>query len=115
MRRHSGLGRRGALADGAGDPLDGLVNLFDLGIVLAIAFLVAGVSIALDHGADASHARSAAGQLPPSSRGGTSAGAISGAQSLPSPNGAAKAAGHGRPVGTVYRLSDGRLVYVRGR
>ena len=111
MRRHSGLGRRGALADGAGDPLDGLVNLFDLGIVLAIAFLVAGVGIALDRGAAASRARPAARQLPPSSRGGASAGA----QALPSPNGAAKAAGRGRLVGTVYRLSNGQLVYVRGR
>ena len=27
--------------DRAGDPLDGLVNMFDLGIVLAVAFLVA--------------------------------------------------------------------------
>lgn len=29
--------------DRAGDPLDGLVNLFDLGIVLAVAFLVAAL------------------------------------------------------------------------
>ena len=31
-------------ADRAGDPLDGLVNLFDLGIVLAVAFLLAALS-----------------------------------------------------------------------
>ena len=30
--------------DHAGDPLDGLVNLFDLGIVLAVAFLLAALS-----------------------------------------------------------------------
>ena len=30
--------------DRAGDPLDGLVNLFDLGIVLSVAFLVAALS-----------------------------------------------------------------------
>jgi hypothetical protein len=30
-------------ADRAGDPLDGLVNLFDLGIVLAVAFLLAAL------------------------------------------------------------------------
>src|SRR6202012_5621213 len=30
--------------DRAGDPLDGLVNLFDLGIVLAVAFLLAALS-----------------------------------------------------------------------
>jgi len=28
----------------AGDPLDGLVNLFDLGIVLSVAFLLAALS-----------------------------------------------------------------------
>ena len=37
-----GLGRHGQLDDSAGDPLDGLVNLFDVGIVLAVAFLIAG-------------------------------------------------------------------------
>ncbi len=30
--------------DRAGDPLDGLVNLFDIGIVLAVAFLLAALS-----------------------------------------------------------------------
>ena len=30
--------------DRGGDPLDGLVNLFDLGIVLAVAFLLAALS-----------------------------------------------------------------------
>ena len=30
-------------SDRAGDPLDGLVNLFDLGIVLAVAFLLAAL------------------------------------------------------------------------
>jgi hypothetical protein len=29
--------------DRAGDPLDGLVNMFDLGIVLAVAFLIAAL------------------------------------------------------------------------
>ena len=32
--------------DRAGDPLDGLVNLFDLGIVLSVAFLLAAFSAA---------------------------------------------------------------------
>ena len=43
-----GLGRHGRLDDSAGDPLDGLVNLFDLGIVLAVAFLVAGLSLTVN-------------------------------------------------------------------
>ncbi len=38
------LGRHGRIADESGDPLDGLVNLFDLGLVLAVAFLVAGLA-----------------------------------------------------------------------
>jgi hypothetical protein len=38
VRRHSPT-----RTDRAGDPLDGLVNLFDLGIVLAVAFLLAAL------------------------------------------------------------------------
>ena len=40
-----GLGRHGQLDSDAGDPLDGLVNMFDLGLVLAVAFLVAGLTL----------------------------------------------------------------------
>ena len=36
MTRRTGLGRHRRIADSAGDPLDGLVNLFDIGIVLAV-------------------------------------------------------------------------------
>jgi hypothetical protein len=36
--------RARAREDRAGDPLDGLVNLFDLGIVLAVAFMLAALS-----------------------------------------------------------------------
>src|SRR6201999_2416728 len=41
--------------DRAGEPLDGLVNMFDIGIVLAVAFLIAGLQAlhltgALTHG-----------------------------------------------------------------
>ena len=36
--------RAGSREDKAGDPLDGLVNLFDLGIVLSVAFLLAALS-----------------------------------------------------------------------
>ena len=43
-----GLGRHGRIEDAAGDPLDGLVNLFDIGIVLAVAFLIAGLGLTLD-------------------------------------------------------------------
>jgi hypothetical protein len=94
--------------DRAGDPLDGLVNLFDLGVVLAVAFLLAALA-SLDltgvltrddvavvrSGPDGETIITKQGQklqrlrLEPGER----------------------VAGEGRPVGTVYRLPDGRLVY----
>ncbi|OJU81868.1 MAG: hypothetical protein BGO11_17200, partial [Solirubrobacterales bacterium 70-9] len=43
-----GLGRHRAIDDKAGDPLDGLVNLFDVGMILAIAFLIAGLGLTLN-------------------------------------------------------------------
>ncbi len=43
-----GLGRHSRIEENAGDPLDGLVNLFDIGIVLAVAFLIAGLSLTVD-------------------------------------------------------------------
>jgi hypothetical protein len=37
-------------------------------------------------------------------------------QTLPAPSSSAPAAsGHGQPVGTVYRLGNGQLVYVQGK
>jgi hypothetical protein len=82
-----GLGRHRAIADEAGDPLDGLVNLFDVGMILAIAFLIAGLGLALNLKTDKFEARHGA---------------------------APHATGRGTPVGRVYRLPDGRLVYVKG-
>jgi hypothetical protein len=97
--RRTGLGRHGRLADSAGDPLDGLVNLFDLGIVLAVAFLVAGLTLTFDR--DQKRI-----ERPRSTMGGTA---------LPNPTRAPSATGRGRAVGTVYRLPDGKLVYVEGK
>ena len=37
--------------DNAGDPLDGLVNMFDIGIVLAVALLLAAMSSIVLEGA----------------------------------------------------------------
>jgi hypothetical protein len=99
MSRRTGLGRHGRIEDSAGDPLDGLVNLFDIGIVLAVAFLIAGLSLTLDQHTHRLQARTPTSQH---------------TQSLPSPSsGAPAASGHGQPVGTVYRLNDGQLVYVQ--
>ncbi len=96
--KRTGLGRHGTLADSAGDPLDGLVNLFDIGIVLAVAFLVAGLTLTLDRDTKRIERPRQGDQ----------------GQALPSPERAPSATGQGKAVGTVYRLPDGRLVYVEG-
>jgi hypothetical protein len=100
-----GLGRRRAIADHAGDPLDGLVNLFDVGMILAIAFLIAGLGLTLNAKSDRFEARRAAG---------AAATAAGKERVIPRPAKAPHAAGRGTPVGPVYRLPDGRLVYVTG-
>ncbi len=92
----TGLGRHGNIEDAVGDPLDGLVNLFDIGIVLAVAFLIVGLGLTLN-----THTRS----LQPR--------AAESGQALPSPSNAPRVSGRGQPVGTVYRLSDGSLVLVK--
>ncbi len=102
MTRRTGLGRHGRIEDAAGDPLDGLVNLFDIGIVLAVAFLIAGLGLTLDQHTHRLQTRT------PTIQGQT--------QTLPAPSPSAPtASGHGQAVGTVYRLSDGQLVYVQGK
>jgi hypothetical protein len=100
-RRRTGLGRHQRIADSAGDPLDGLVNLFDIGIVLAVAFLIAGLGLTLNRSAHRLESRAS------SSAQGTQL------KGLPSPASAPSASGRGQPVGTVYRLSNGQLVYVQ--
>jgi len=93
-----GLGRHGKIDENAGDPLDGLVNLFDIGIVLAVAFLIAGLTLTVN-------ARS--GKVEPGD--GASNAHV---RVLPDPSGERRARGRGEPVGTAYRLADGRLVIV---
>ncbi len=100
-----GLGRHRSIEDDAGDPLDGLVNLFDVGMILAIAFLIAGLGLTLDLKGKGFEARQ--GAAAPTAR---SAGEE---KVIPDPGGAPHAAGRGTPVGQVYRLPDGRLVYVK--
>jgi hypothetical protein len=98
LTARTGLGRHGHIADSTGDPLDGLVNLFDIGIVLAVAFLIAGLGLTLSSRTHQLQRRAPVAQ---------------GTTTLPSPAGAPAASGHGQPVGTVYRLSDGQLVLVQ--
>jgi hypothetical protein len=92
-----GLGRHGQLNSDAGDPLDGLVNLFDLGIVLAVGFLVAGLSLTANNQA-AKRTSSTSTQT-----------------TLTTPAKKQTASGRGQPVGQVFRLPDGRLVLVGPR
>jgi hypothetical protein len=98
-----GLGRHSARVDDAGDPLDGLVNLFDVGMILAVAFLIAGLGLTLSAKGDKLEVRAGAHTA-------TSTGKE---RTIPDPAGGPRARGHGTPVGQVYRLPDGRLVYVR--
>lgn len=97
--------------DRAGDPLDGLVNLFELGIVLAVGFLLAVLSslqlsdllttrnltIIRNPGSPQQEIVIKEGQRVRTLR--------------PSQE---QAIGRGRRVGSVYRLDDGRTVYVTG-
>jgi hypothetical protein len=85
--------------DRAGDPLDGMVNLFDLGIVLALAFLLVAInSLAKDEARPAD-----AVVAGPDDQ----VGAV--------PEQGERVIGRGERVGSVYRLDDGRLVYVAPR
>jgi hypothetical protein len=97
--------------DRGGDPLDGLVNLFDLGVVLAVAFLLAALSSLrltdLLTQRDVTVVRSGPrDQTVIVKRG-------SRVQTLRLAAGR-QVVGRGSRVGSVYRLSDGRLVFVQG-
>jgi hypothetical protein len=91
--------------DRAGDPLDGLVNLFDLGIVLSVAFLLAALSSLHLGGTLTSHGlrANAAKQI-----------YIQPGQTVaPLPKPGARTIGRGAQAGVVYRLANGQLVYVQ--
>jgi hypothetical protein len=94
--------------DRAGDPLDGLVNLFDLGIVLSVAFLLAALSSldltsALTGKASTEPTRPSDAVVAPKDQ------KVKQVELKPNE----KVVGRGEPIGTVYRLSDGRTVVVR--
>jgi hypothetical protein len=113
-----GLGRHSGLDNDAGDPLDGLVNLFDVGMILAVAFLIAGLGLTLDVKGDKLTARHGAASAPATRRAAAkSAPTTLGAGTervIKNPASGPRAAGRGTAVGQVYRLPDGRLVYVKG-
>ncbi len=95
-------------ADRGGDPLDGMVNLFDLGIVLAVAFLLAALSslqlsdLLTDE--DVTVVRSGQGQSTVIVKDGQRVQTVK-LQGR-------RVVGEGERIGSVYRLEDGRTVFV---
>jgi biopolymer transport protein ExbB/TolQ len=96
--------------DRAGDPLDGLVNLFDLGIVLAVAFLLAALSSLRLTGILTERNVSVIRNTP----GGSTIIQKQGQTVHTIQLSGQKVIGQGRKIGEVYRLSDGREVLVQG-
>ncbi len=92
--------------DRNGDPLDGLVNMFDIGIVLAVAFLLAALS--------SLHLTSTLTRTGLSTPAQQTVSVPKDQQVKDLPRPGEKTIGRGSKVGTVYRLQDGRLVYVTG-
>jgi hypothetical protein len=91
--------------DRGGDPLDGLVNLFDLGIVLSVGFLLAALA-SLNLQSVITHRKEALRRANQVVVG-------PGQHARPLGQRQGRVIGHGQPVGRVYRLTDGRLVYVQ--
>jgi hypothetical protein len=91
--------------DRNGDPLDGLVNLFDLGIVLSVAFLLAALASLNLSGTLTKHGLS--------TKGSPQIYVKSGQKVAPLPRRGAKTIGRGTQAGVVYRLANGELVYVQ--
>lgn len=94
--------------DRAGDPLDGLVNLFDLGIVLSVAFLLAALS-----SLDLTEALTAKSKAEPTRSADPVVAKRDQRVKAIKLNPGERVVGRGKPIGTVYRLSDGRTVIVR--
>jgi hypothetical protein len=95
-------------ADRAGDPLDGLVNLFDLGIVLAVAFLLAALSsLKLSDLLTEENVT-----VVRSSQGSETVIVKKGDQVRSVELNGRRVVGEGRRIGSVYRLEDGRTVFV---
>jgi hypothetical protein len=98
--------RRG---DRAGDPLEGLVNLFDLGIVLAVAFLLAALaslklsSLLTEEGVTV--VRQSGGRETVIVKKGDEVKTVHLSHR--------KVVGTGEKIGNAYRLADGRVVIVK--
>jgi hypothetical protein len=100
--------RRG---DRAGDPLEGLVNLFDLGIVLAVAFLLAALASlnlsSLLTEENVTVVRHSDGKSTVIVKHGDEVKTVQLSDK--------KVVGSGERIGSAYRLADGRVVIVGPR
>lgn len=94
--------------DRAGDPLDGLVNLFDIGIVLSVAFLLAALS-SLDLTSALTEPLDQRATVPDNSVIVDPQDSVNQIELQPGQ----EVVGRGEPVGTIYRLEDGSTVIVR--
>ena len=95
--------------DRAGDPLDGLVNLFDLGIVLAVAFLLAALqSVNLTELLTRKNVT-----VVRNDASGQTLIVKEGEQLKTIRLSRTTVTGAAERVGDVFRLADGRLVYVQ--
>jgi len=96
--------------DRGGDPLDGLVNLFDLGIVLAVAFLLAALSSLDLTSSVLKTEQSRQDQRQPADS--VVADRDETVRSIRLRDGQ-RVVGRGTRLGEVYRLRDGRTIIVR--
>lgn len=94
--------------DRAGDPLDGLVNLFDIGIVLSVAFLLAALS-SLDLTSALTKPLDQPAKVPDNSVIVDPNDVVSQVELQPGQ----QVVGRGEQVGTIYQLEDGSTVIVR--
>jgi hypothetical protein len=97
--------------DRAGDPLDGLVNLFDIGIVLSVAFLLAALS-SLDLTSvitERNQSLEQRAEVPANSVLSDPGDQVETIKIQPGQ----EVVGRGEPVGTLYQLEDGRTIVVK--
>ncbi len=96
--------------DRAGEPLDGLVNLFDVGIVLSVAFLLAALSsLNLTEALTGQKAAQSTRTAPADAVIANKDRKVREIEVKPGE----KVIGRGKQIGRVYELSDGRTVIVR--
>ncbi|MGK2931839.1 MAG: DUF2149 domain-containing protein [Solirubrobacterales bacterium] len=96
--------------DRAGDPLDGLVNLFDIGIVLSVAFLLAALSsLDLTSVITEDQPLNENAQVPADSVLANPQDDVETIEAQPGQ----EVVGRGEPIGTLYQLEDGRTVVVK--